>query len=203
MNPLGSHLLNRSHRAILSSLKYSTSSSLKSTVSPSPVPLKRTSCRRKYNVRTLPLQTRHAPASAQHLQSYLPPSLYLPNSSHQTSPSRPPLRVHPASLLVVYPATAQQARAMSDDASYGSFLEQANQDTGGASAQSQGGGKQLKTTNASVPKSLRSLDAVYVSDADEQFEGVSLNWEGGELSTGTSCTHSKLFFFYLRLEDNR
>lgn len=75
---------------------------------------------------------------------------------------------------------------MSDDASYSNFLNQANQDTGGASAQSSGGGKQLKAANAPVPKSLQSLDTVYVSDADEPFEGVSLNWEGGELSAGMS-----------------
>ena len=74
---------------------------------------------------------------------------------------------------------------MSSDADYMSFLDKANKDTdeGRAQAQSQSGGSkaQFKATDSgsSVPKEIRDAckNEVYVSDADEPFEEVSLKWD--------------------------
>lgn len=80
---------------------------------------------------------------------------------------------------------------MSSDASYGNFLEQANQDTGADKAKTQakgkgGGNVQLKTVDTEVPKALQGVDKhYYVSEADEPFEAVALNWDGeGEIDEG-------------------
>ena len=75
---------------------------------------------------------------------------------------------------------------MSSDAAYNSFLDQANQDTGSGSAKAQAegkkkggkGGQQLRTADTAVPAALKSLDAYYESEVDEQFEGVALQWDG-------------------------
>ena len=77
---------------------------------------------------------------------------------------------------------------MSSDSSYANFLDQANQDTGADKAKAQSGkkgGAKLKSVNTEVPAALQKIDAVYVSEADEEFEGVALVWEGeGELDGG-------------------
>ena len=78
---------------------------------------------------------------------------------------------------------------MSSDSAYASFLDQANQDTGAdkVKAKSQSGKNkaQLKTVDTEVPSALQKIDAVYVSEADEEFEGVALKWDGsGDLDEG-------------------
>lgn len=71
---------------------------------------------------------------------------------------------------------------MSDE-DYASFLDKANQDSGGASAQSSKS-YGTKSVNTSVPSALQQVDQVYVSDADELFEPVSLKFEGESISAG-------------------
>ncbi|ORY18790.1 hypothetical protein BCR34DRAFT_473127 [Clohesyomyces aquaticus] len=71
---------------------------------------------------------------------------------------------------------------MSSDADYESFLDKANQDTGGASAQQSS--KKLystKSVDTKVPKVLESVEEYYTSDADEPFEPVSLKFEGKDV----------------------
>ena len=73
---------------------------------------------------------------------------------------------------------------MSDDSSYASFLDKANQDSTSASTKSKTQSTSKYTTTsvtASVPSSLKSLDAVYISDTDSSFEPVSLKWSPKQL----------------------
>lgn len=71
---------------------------------------------------------------------------------------------------------------MSDDASYASFLDKANQDSSTASASSQSKSKySTNSVNTSVPSSLQDLSATYISDTDAPFEPVSLKWTGSSL----------------------
>ncbi len=86
---------------------------------------------------------------------------------------------------------------MADDQSYLSFLEQANapltgySNKGSAQASSE---KLLKTMDEGqeVPKPIKDVlgsdDAIYVTDADEAFEGVSLKYERQELPTAGMST---------------
>lgn len=72
---------------------------------------------------------------------------------------------------------------MASDEDYMSFLNKANQDVSGDQATTQSsGGQQFKAQDqgSEVPKPIRAAikDAVYVTDADEPFEGVSLKWQG-------------------------
>ena len=73
---------------------------------------------------------------------------------------------------------------MADDDSYADFLDKANQDTGGAQTtqKSAGKGGRMKTSAVddqhTVPAALKSIDAIYVSDSDEEFEPVSLKFGG-------------------------
>lgn len=85
---------------------------------------------------------------------------------------------------------------MADDQSYMSFLEKANQPLTGysnASTADSPDKKKLKTmdTGAKVPeviiKVVEKEDVVYVSDADEPFEGVALKWEHVDMPTGGKC----------------
>ncbi|KPM40929.1 hypothetical protein AK830_g5675 [Neonectria ditissima] len=70
---------------------------------------------------------------------------------------------------------------MASDDDYMAFLNKANQDTGGAATQSEGKATlKAKDEGSEVPKEIRNVcrDAVYVSEADEPFEEVSLKWDG-------------------------
>lgn len=68
---------------------------------------------------------------------------------------------------------------MADDGSYSDFLNQANQDTGAPKTQ-QATSKHPALHSSSVdsehtvPASLKSIDAVYITDSDSDFEPVSL-----------------------------
>ncbi|KAF7532152.1 hypothetical protein G7Z17_g13669 [Cylindrodendrum hubeiense] len=71
---------------------------------------------------------------------------------------------------------------MASDDDYMAFLNKANQDTG-AGATTQSSGKialKAKDAGSEVPKEISKVcrDAVYISDADEPFEEVSLKWDG-------------------------
>lgn len=80
---------------------------------------------------------------------------------------------------------------MASDKEYMSFLDKANQDLGEGHAAkkqqgAQGGSKTaFKTTDANTqaPQVIKQAcaDAVYVTDADEPFDEVSLKWDGSGL----------------------
>ncbi|KAF7713507.1 Uncharacterized protein PECH_003326 [Penicillium ucsense] len=71
---------------------------------------------------------------------------------------------------------------MSSDDAYMSFLDKANSDLNAGQSQKQGTSDTARTetvdANTKVPAPLKSVDAYYVSDADEPFEPVALRWEG-------------------------
>jgi hypothetical protein len=71
--------------------------------------------------------------------------------------------------------------AMSSDADYASFLDKANEDPNAGTASSKSQPKKsfgTRAVNAKVPKELEKVDEFYVSDSDEPFEPVSLDWDG-------------------------
>jgi hypothetical protein len=75
---------------------------------------------------------------------------------------------------------------MSDDASYASFLDKANQDTGGASLNylpksAQAFNLRSAGTSSNIPSALQNISATYTSDTDSPFEPVSFEYEGTEL----------------------
>ena len=74
---------------------------------------------------------------------------------------------------------------MSSDADYTAFLDKANQDVAPAEQQDLSKkGYGTKSVNTSVPKVLESVEEYYVSDADEPFEPVALEFEGESVSAG-------------------
>lgn len=86
---------------------------------------------------------------------------------------------------------------MASDEDYMSFLDKANRDldeANAAAAQSTAPAT-FKALDAGVevPKSIKDVcqEAIYVSDADEPFEEVSLKWtgEGGLPSEGMCCLY--------------
>jgi hypothetical protein len=96
---------------------------------------------------------------------------------------------HP--LLIPTPRATHAARitrTMSSDADYASFLDKANQDTGGAQQQSSSSAKKsygTKSVDTAVPKALEQVEEYYVSDADEPFEPVALAYDGSVITAGT------------------
>ena len=77
---------------------------------------------------------------------------------------------------------------MSDEA-YSSFLDQANQDTGSKSfsTSSKDQKNPAKAVDTDVPDTLRGVQSVYTTDADEPFEPVSLKWEEGKVPDASKC----------------
>ncbi|KAI5466871.1 hypothetical protein BGZ63DRAFT_418624 [Mariannaea sp. PMI_226] len=70
---------------------------------------------------------------------------------------------------------------MASDDDYMNFLNKANQDTGSAVAQSsERPVLKAKDAGSEVPKEIQAVcqEAVYISEADEPFEEVSLHWDG-------------------------
>lgn len=68
---------------------------------------------------------------------------------------------------------------MTSDEDYEAFLNKANQASSGTNTQSKSVG--VKSVDTEVPKVLESVDEVFVSDADEPFEPVSLKYKGKSL----------------------
>lgn len=86
---------------------------------------------------------------------------------------------------------------MSSDDAYMSFLDKANADLNAGRAPQQGADTVRTETvdaNVKIPKPLQSVDAYYISDADEPFEPVVLKWEGA----GKGAWPSPGTFFLLR-----
>jgi hypothetical protein len=77
-------------------------------------------------------------------------------------------------------------RNMSSDADYGAFLDKANQDISSAESKNASQKKSYgtKSVNTAVPKVLEQVEEYYVSDSDEPFEPVALEFEGGSVSAG-------------------
>lgn len=100
-----------------------------------------------------------------------------------TVPSIPLSRTDPA-ILSPLSRVLHTTPTMASDEDYMSFLNKANQDTGSNQATTQSKG-QFKTTDSGSqpPAEIKSAckDAFYVSDADEPFEPVSLNYDGPDL----------------------
>lgn len=73
---------------------------------------------------------------------------------------------------------------MSSDADYAAFLDKANQDTGSAETKdaSQKKSYGTKSVNTAVPKILEQVEEYYVSDSDEPFEPVALEFKGDSVS---------------------
>lgn len=119
--------------------------------------------------------------SASHVTSYqscLPAQTQNRASVH--SPIAARNATHPR--IIAYTPT----RTMSSDADYAAFLDKANQDVAPAEQQDLSKkGYGTKSVNTSVPKALESVEEYYVSDADEPFEPVALEFEGESVSAGT------------------
>lgn len=79
---------------------------------------------------------------------------------------------------------------MADDQSYMSFLEKANAPLTGYSNRSNADTPKLKATEAGakvpdvIMKVIDNEDTVYITDADEPFDGVSLGWDQTDFPTG-------------------
>ncbi|KAK0386538.1 hypothetical protein NLU13_6373 [Sarocladium strictum] len=72
---------------------------------------------------------------------------------------------------------------MASDEDYMNFLNKANEDASGGGAATQASGQsKFKTTDSGkqVPQAIQKAikNEVYVTDADEPFEGVALKWTG-------------------------
>ncbi|KZM18831.1 hypothetical protein ST47_g10160 [Ascochyta rabiei] len=95
-------------------------------------------------------------------------------------------RASTANTLRPHALTHTAARAMSSDADYAAFLDKANQDVAPAEQQdvSSKKGYGTKNVNTAVPKALESVEEYYVSDADEPFEPVALEFSGDEITAG-------------------
>ncbi|KAL9579833.1 MAG: hypothetical protein Q9212_004867 [Teloschistes hypoglaucus] len=70
---------------------------------------------------------------------------------------------------------------MSSDDAYGSFLEQANQDTGASNVSTTSKNTTTKAVDTDVPVRLQKVEQYYTSEADEPFEPVSLKWGGNNM----------------------
>lgn len=74
---------------------------------------------------------------------------------------------------------------MSSDAEYAAFLDKANQDVAPAVQQDLSKkGYGTKSVNTAVPEALGSVEEYYVSDADEPFEPVALEFSGDKITAG-------------------
>lgn len=129
----------------------------------------------------------------------LHPQTILPPSTRKS-------RISPAARSSQSPTPALSQRnpfsttrfTMSSDDAYMSFLDKANADLNAGRAQQQGASETARTetvdANTKIPASLQSVDAYYVSDADEPFEPVALRWEGASKgvwpSAGTFFLHT-------------
>ena len=82
------------------------------------------------------------------------------------------------------------ASPMASDEDYSNFLDKVNQDTSPSRASTQPKSKTVgtKSLNADIPKHLEGIEEYYISEADEPFEPVSLQWDDDGLpSEGTEA----------------
>lgn len=120
-------------------------------------------------------------------------AVYSPTSHHpqtRLSTSTCKSRICPAARSSPLPSTAPSQTTpfstspvtMSSDDAYMSFLDKANADLNAGRSQQQGASDTVRTetvdASTTIPAPLQSVDAYYVSDADEPFEPVALLWKG-------------------------
>ena len=80
------------------------------------------------------------------------------------------------------------------DADYEAFLNKANAGSGGDVQDQSKKSYGTKSVNTAVPKTLEQIEEYYVSDSDEPFEPVALEFKGDSISAGkespffTTCT---------------
>ena len=79
---------------------------------------------------------------------------------------------------------------MSSDEAYGSFLEQANQETGASKDSDTTNTVNTKSVDTEVPQQLQNIEQYYTSEVDEPFEPVSIKWNGSELPSESEKFHS-------------
>ncbi|KAL8811812.1 MAG: hypothetical protein Q9200_001510 [Gallowayella weberi] len=70
---------------------------------------------------------------------------------------------------------------MSSDDAYSSFLDQANQDTGASKRSASAKIASTKAIDTEVPVELQNVEQYYISEADEPFEPVSLQWNSNNM----------------------
>lgn len=90
---------------------------------------------------------------------------------------------------------------MSSDADYEAFLNKANQDVSGASTQSKSKSIGIKAVDTEVPDVLEKVDEVFVSDADEPFEPVSLKYDGDSLPSKGEFRHRSTILAAMSVAD--
>ncbi len=93
--------------------------------------------------------------------------------------------VHCNSHLPLIQRGSARIRKMSSDATYSSFLDQANQGTGADNVSAKSDTAATKAVNTDVPPGLQSIEQYYSSESDEPFEPVSLTWDGKNLPSGS------------------
>lgn len=112
-------------------------------------------------------------------------SVQLDDRGWLTSP--PTLPTSQLVLRRVRPSTPSPKSRMASDEDYMAFLDKANKDVDDGKAyaaeQSQRASKatfKALDSGSQVPKAIKDVckDTVYVTDADEPFEEVSLKWDG-------------------------
>ena len=76
-------------------------------------------------------------------------------------------------------APSDRVATMSSDDAYGSFLDQANQDTGASKGSATPHSKKLtaKAVDTEIPQALQNVKDTLTSESDEPFEPVSLKWD--------------------------
>lgn len=135
--------------------------------------------------RALPSFVFHPPTSAHYSTAFaarLTTANFLTTASSHTRESLP-AHVATDPRTPIYTS----ARAMSSDAEYAAFLDKANQDVAPAEQQDLSKkGYGTKSVNTTVPKALESVEEYYVSDADEPFEPVALEFDGSSVSASTN-----------------
>ena len=109
-----------------------------------------------------------------------------PSTAHQLRNRYPK---SPFSLLVSFSSSVSSFTMSDGDASYYSFLEKANQDTGVAPLNSdpksaaQPPNAKSYSTSSVIPSALKGISATYVSDTDSAFEPVIFDYDGAQLSS--------------------
>lgn len=117
------------------------------------------------------------------------PTLFNPRPYARVQTFRIALPQTPPSLFIHFHSSSPphgSAPAMSDDASYASFLDKANQDTGilplkSGPKSAQALSPDTAHSSSNIPSALQNISATYTSDTDSSFEPVSFDYDGSEL----------------------
>lgn len=100
-------------------------------------------------------------------------------------------------------SSSTAARSMSSDDAYGSFLEQANQDTGASNISTTSKNTTTKAVDTDVPVRLQKVEQYYTSEADEPFEPVSLKWGRNNMPSESQFYKSPLLSNMFRILTRR